>query len=142
MVQRSRRSQYGGITIMARKRSMNQRSMRLLWGDEDLPELRPEVPENQATTVSRTVATTSSLRAGCAKKLFQSPHAKIMTTICTIRANVEKIAIRGSKRAMGISRANLFLVRKPHRKTPMLSAAEPQPKMTIVSAGRGRGVSA
>src|ERR1700731_40437 len=108
MVQRSRRSQYGGITIMARKRSMNQRRMRLLWGDEDLPELRPEVPENQATTVSRTEATTSSLRAGCAKKLFQSPHARIMTTICTIRANVEMITIRGSKRAMGISRANLF----------------------------------
>jgi hypothetical protein len=95
--------------VMARKRTMNQRRMRLLWGEEDLPELRPELPENQATTVSRTEATTSSLRAGCAKKLFQSPQAKIMTAICTIRANVEMIAIRRSKRGIGISKANLFL---------------------------------
>src|SRR5260370_35601099 len=93
---------------MARKRTMNQRIMRLLWGEEDLPELRPEVPEKQATTVSRTEATTSSLRAGCAKKLYQSPHAKIVTAICTIRPTTPAIAIRGSKRAISTSKANLF----------------------------------
>src|SRR5260221_12412633 len=79
---------------------MNRKIVRLLWGEEDLPELRPEEPEKQATTASRTEATTSSLRAGCAKKLFQSPHAKIVTPICTIRPTTAAIAIRGSNRAI------------------------------------------
>ena len=94
---------------MARKRNMNRKIMRLLWGEEDLPELRPEVPEKQATTARSTEATTSSLRAGCAKKLFQSPHAKIVTPICTIRPTTAAIANRGSKRAISTSKAGLFL---------------------------------
>src|SRR3981081_2966170 len=95
--------------VMASKRIINQGRLRLLWAEDDLPELMPEVPENQATIVSKTDATTSSLRAGCAKNVFQSPQAKSVKAICTIRPIVAAIAIRGSKRAISMSKANLCL---------------------------------
>ena len=85
---------------------MNQRIMRLLCGEEDFPELIPEVPENQATIVSRTEAMTSSLRAGWAKNLLQSPQTKIVKPIWTMSPKVEPIAIRGSGRTMSIGKTN------------------------------------
>src|ERR1700751_3681296 len=58
------------------------------------PPLRPELPENQARMSNKNEPITSQVRAGCAKKLFQSPHARMVRPNWMITLTVEMIMMR------------------------------------------------
>ena len=58
------------------------------------PPLRPELPENHARISNKNEPITSQVRAGCEKKLFQSPQAKMVRPSWMITLTVEMIMMR------------------------------------------------
>src|SRR5215475_4063525 len=58
------------------------------------PPLRPELPENQARISNKNEPTTSQVRAGCEKKVFQSPHAKMVRPSWMITPAAEMTMMR------------------------------------------------
>src|ERR1700745_2739248 len=101
------------------------------------PPLIPELPENQAAISSRNEPITSQVRAGCAKKLAQSPQARMVRASWTITLMLEMMMMRrltiqnsrekGAKNAEDVGRArgspkDLRALSKPRRCTSLSSS--------------------
>src|SRR5580700_7036260 len=74
------------------------------------PPLRPELPENQATTSNRNDPITIQVRAGCEKKLAQSPQARMVRPSWTITLTVEmrimrRLTVQNSRKENGRKRS-------------------------------------
>jgi hypothetical protein len=67
----------------------------------------PEGPEDQATISNKKDPMTTPVRAGCAKKVFQSPQARIVRVNWTITLTVDVMTICGLRRAIGMNKADL-----------------------------------